>query len=367
VRETKVDMKLSTCSRLLFALVPACAGSPQGSSSLALGDMPASTPEAKGYSSAAFDAVGDYASYLHLRAGLVLVGDQVIYGWGDVAARLHTHSARLGLISALYGPAVASGQIALDSTLAQHLIDDMSPSLTAAEQQATVEDLLESRSGVYHYGNGESITEAATTPPRGSHAPGTFWFFNDWDFDTAGAIYEQMTGHNVYAMFADQIAIPIGMQDYTPADGGAIPYVPTNGDYEIDSPEQSSIPCETFHLSARDMARFGQLYLHGGAWNGQQIIPADWVTTSTSALSTTTNAAADFGYMWYVGNAGDGFGNGAFGIGGLMGHYIIVLPSLDMVVVTQGDDGYYKQDPADHEVGFDRLGHLLSLIAQAQQ
>lgn len=363
-------MKLSPRSLLfVLALSPACASSSDTSTStsLALGDMPASTPEAMGYSSASFDAVGDYATSLHLRSGLVLVGDEVIYGWGDVAARLHVHSARLGPISALFGPAVASGQIALGSTLADHLIDDLPPALTSDEQQATVEDLLESRSGVYHYGNGESITEAATTPARGSHAPGSFWFFNDWDFDTAGGIYEQMVGHNMYAMFAEQIANPIGMQDFTPADGGQLPYVPTNGDYEVDSPEQSSIPCETFHMTARDMARFGQLYLHGGAWNGQQIIPAAWVATSTSALSTTPNPAVDFGYMWYVGAGSDGFGSGAFAVGGTMGHYIVVIPSLQMVVVTQGDDAYYQQDPADHEVGFDRLGHLLSLIVQAQQ
>ena len=56
-------------------------------------------------------------------------------------------------------------------------------------------------------------------PVRFSHAPGEFWCYNNWDFNTVGAIYEKETGTHIFDALEDEIAKPIGMQDYRPADG----------------------------------------------------------------------------------------------------------------------------------------------------
>jgi CubicO group peptidase (beta-lactamase class C family) len=339
--------------------LPACGQTGDGAS--ALGDLPTAQPETAGFSSGAQASIDSWAAKVHSPSGLVLVGDRVIYGWGDASAKLPVHGVRRALLDALYGPAVASGQIALSTTLAQLGIDDLQPSLTATEQQATVLDLIESRSGIYHDANGDSAADEASLPPRGSHAPGTFWFSNTWDYNAAGAIYEQLTETSVFDALDAQIASPLGMQDYTPADGR----------YEDNEAAQSRIPEFALSMSARDMARFGLLYLHGGAWQGDQLVGADWVATSTSNISTTTTPAAGYGYGWWVADAGAGLGDGvdvgdgAFAATGTYGHAIVVLPAYDMVVVIQADDGYAAQDPAHRDIGPHRIGELLAAILSA--
>jgi CubicO group peptidase (beta-lactamase class C family) len=110
------------------------------------------------------------------------------------------------------GIAVSDGEVQLDDTMARLGIDDVPPSLSQAEQQATVRDLLEARSGIYHPANYETNEMVTRRPARGSHPPGTFWFYNNWDFNALGAIYEHATGTSVFGGFAWQIARPIGMQ-----------------------------------------------------------------------------------------------------------------------------------------------------------
>jgi hypothetical protein len=358
-------MNVSTRSLFLAATamagfgLPGCAGQSDGAS--ALGDLPAAKPETTGYSSGAQAAIDAWASRVHSPSGLVLVGDRVIYGWGDASAKLPVHGVRRALLDALYGPAVASGQITLSDTLAELGIDDLQPSLTATEQQATLQDLIESRSGIYHDANGDSAADEANLPSRGSHPPGTFWFSNTWDYNAAGSIYEQLTETSVFDALDAQIASPLGMQDYTPADGR----------YEENQPGQSRIPEFALSMSARDMARFGLLYLHAGAWQGEQLVAADWVATSTTNISTTTTPEAGYGYGWWVADAGAGLGegvdvgDGAFAATGTYGHAIVVLPAYDMVVVVQADDAYAAQDPAHRGIGPHRIGELLSAILSA--
>ena len=84
-----------------------------------------------------------------------------------------------------------------------------------------------------------------------------------------------------------------------------------------------------FRVAARDLARFGLLYLSQGRWKGRQGIPDGWVELS----STSTERYGDFGgyeYLWWV--EGDGhfpgadLGGGAFSARGAGGHYIVVVP-----------------------------------------
>src|SRR5688500_128853 len=127
------------------------------------------------------------------------------------------HSVRKSLAGALYGIAIDEGTLALSDTLATLGIDD-EPSLTDVEQRATFGDLIASRSGVYHGAAYADISQERERPARGSHPPGTFWFYNNWDFNTAEAIYERRTGEDLYAAFVRRIARAIGMEDFDPAD-----------------------------------------------------------------------------------------------------------------------------------------------------
>ena len=83
-------------------------------------------------------------------AVIVVHDGTVVAAWGDVARTVNVRSVRKSLLSTLYGIAVAEGRIDLNRTLADLRIHDNEPRLTAAEREATIRELLMSRSGVYH-------------------------------------------------------------------------------------------------------------------------------------------------------------------------------------------------------------------------
>ncbi len=274
---------------------------------------------------------------------MVVQDGKVIASWGDVSRNVNIASVRKSLLSALYGIAVAERRIDLKSTLADLDVDDKRPALTATEKQATVRDLLMARSGIYHVAAYETADIREKRPDRGSHAPGTFWFYNNWDFNALGTIYRQQTGEDIFQSFAKRIAAPIGMQDFSARDGS----------YSL---ENSSIhPAYPFRLSARDAARFGQLYLDAGRWNGRQVIPASWVTASTTTYSSTDRGSMGYGYLWWTLNP-DVFGPGAALASGYGGQAIAIVPSKHLVVAQ-------TVDPAQNSKGV-RTSHFVKLLQQ---
>jgi CubicO group peptidase (beta-lactamase class C family) len=98
----------------------------------------------------------------------------------------------------------------------------------------------------------------------------------------------------------------------------------------------------------RDMAKFGQLYLQKGKWNGQQIVPSQWVNQSAER-HYTFNAPFwsldwgmnGYGYAWWIKKPE--YGEGAFCATGWGDQSIMVLPSFDLVAVFTG--GSYYQNP----------------------
>src|SRR5688572_24140027 len=142
-----------------------------------------------GFDGQALRAVCERADNLHSGAVMAAFRGHVILACGDVRRTFESHSVRKSLVSGLYGTAIARGEIDLDSTLADFAIDEATP-LMAAERLATIRQVISARSGVYlpaAYGAGQDRGR----PPRGSHAPGTHWFYNNWDFNIAGVVYER--------------------------------------------------------------------------------------------------------------------------------------------------------------------------------
>ena len=183
-------------------------------------------PAQSGWSESGLAQAQTWSKKISSTAVMVVHHGVVVAQWGDTVKRTELASVRKSLLSALIGIAVAQNKINLDSTLAQLGIDDNPPSLTGEEKQATVRMLLEARSGVYHAALYETQGMAAKRPPRGSHAPGTFWYYNNWDFNALGTIYEQATHIGIYDALDQQIARPIGMQDYRPRTGPISPGAP---------------------------------------------------------------------------------------------------------------------------------------------
>lgn len=88
-------------------------------------------------------------------------------------------------------------------------------------------------------------------------------------------------------------------------------------------------------ITARDMVKMGQMFLDGGSFQGLQLIPASWVATSVSPLLSTDGVSSfgqSYGYLWWVGNRG---GRSYYYANGYGGQFILVVPALELVVVTQ--------------------------------
>jgi CubicO group peptidase (beta-lactamase class C family) len=265
-------------------------------------------------------AVQDYAATFKPTALMIIRDGRLMASSGDPGQKVDVASVRKSLLGALYGIAVSEGRIDLGSTLAQLGIDDNPPDLTHAEKQATVRDLLAARSGVYHLAAHETAEMDRKRPARGSHAPGSFWFYNNWDFNTLGAIYRQATGEDIFASFERRIARPIGMEDFTIRDGRYAAW------------PSSLYPAYPFSMTARDLARFGLLFLNQGSWQGQQIVPASWIRDSTTSYSQTDRGNRGYGYLWWT-LATDEWGPGAALASGFGGQFIAIIPAKRLIVV----------------------------------
>jgi CubicO group peptidase (beta-lactamase class C family) len=334
------------CLALCLALVRPAAAAPQD-------DVPGIdwarvTPEQSGWSADGLAQARAYAQSIGTATLLIVQHGRIVDSWGDITRRIELHSIRKSLLSALIGIAVADGRIRLDATLGSLGIDDVPPSLSDTEKRATVRDLLQARSGVYHVALYETAGERRKRPERGSHAPGTFWYYNNWDFNVLGTIYEHAAGTSIFQAFQVRIATPVGMQDYRPADGRYV----TGPD--------SAFPAYPFHMSARDLARFGLLYLQRGRWGERQVVPAAWVAESTTGWSETY-LHSGYGYLWWTGYPDQrvqimDLPPGGFWADGAEGQFTIVDPADDLVVVHQ-TDGNKVRDP--------QKGHLMWLLLNA--
>jgi len=261
---------------------------------------------------------------------MVVKGGKVVYEYGNVTDPSYLASARKSVLSMLYGPYVANGKIRLDATLKDLRMSDVG-GLLPIEEQAKVIDLITARSGVYHpaSNDGDSLEFA---PKRGSQKPGNYWLYSNWDFNAAGAVFELMTGKGIYDALRDDLAVPIGMQDF---DRARL--------QKDENPTRSQYPSYPMWLSTRDMARLGYLMLRKGQWKERQLIPADWVRRSIRITTPTSEMHPEFmlsgpfgfGYMWWVwdGSFASGPYRGAYTASGAHGQWISVLPAVDMVVV----------------------------------
>lgn len=298
-------------------------------------------PETMGYSSARLEALRAWLKTQQTAAMMLVVHGKVIFEYGDVKLVSKVASVRKSILSMLYGNYVLNGKVDLGKTVKELGLDDKEPFL-AIEEKATLEQLLTSRSGIY-LPNG-SWGADALTPKRGSEYPGTYFYYNNWDFNAAFTAFEKLTGKNVYDALQTDLAAPIGMQDYDPKKQRKIPV------------SVSVHPEYAMYLSTRDQARLGQLMLRWGMWNGKQLIPGDWIRYTTSIVTpfdeinpTSLHVRGrperwGYGVLWWVwdapvfpGSIYNGPLQGAYSAMGAGGQYITVIPFEDMVIVHKVD------------------------------
>jgi CubicO group peptidase (beta-lactamase class C family) len=302
-----------------------------------------------GMSEEKLDAIVDFCQESGSAALLILYDGKVVLSWGEVETKYPIHSIRKALLNSLYGIYVERGDIDLDMTLEELGIDDIPPVLTKEEKQAKVLDLLRSRSGIYHPAAAEAQAMIDSRPERGSHPPGSFFYYNNWDFNVLGTIFEQETGRGIFEAFYQEIAQPLGMVDFRVE----------NGMYMYEE-EKSQHPAYHFYMTAHDMALYGLLYMNNGTWNGRQIVPAEWIAESTRLHSMISpEIGFGYGYLWNVISEELGLGR-VFLHTGVGIHLLAVFPDLKVVVV-------HRVDTLADDIRFtgDDLNHLFELLATA--
>jgi CubicO group peptidase (beta-lactamase class C family) len=297
-------------------------------------------PEAIGFSSERLAAVKTWLASLDTTAMMVAVGGRSLLEYGDLSRLSYLASVRKSVLAILYGKYVENGTIDLGRTLKDVGLTEVDE-LMPIELGATIENLITARSGVYHPAS-NSGDSTASAPPRGSQQPGAYFLYNNWDFNAAGAVFEMLTGKDIYDALEADLARPIGMQDFDRSKQRK------SGDLK-----RSKNPAYHMYLSTRDMARIGLLMLRGGTWAGKQIASNAWIKRITGLFtplnemnppgnrSLGTGNRWGYGYMWWVWDAPNSPGpfRGAFTGMGAGGQYITVIPELDMVVAHKTDTG----------------------------
>ncbi len=282
------------------------------------------SPEQAGYSSSQLMQARDYFNQMGSSSLLVVYNGAILAAWGDVTRRFMSHSARKSYMSALYGIHVNHGNINLSQTLAELNIDD-EPALTTTEKEAHIFDLLTARSGVYHPAAAETPYMIENRPERGSHKFGTYWHYNNWDFNALHTIFEQKTQTSFFEEFKLKLADPLQMEEFRLSDT-----------FYLFEKDKSTHPAYHFRLSARDMARFGLLYLRQGRWKDQQIIPEQWVAESTASYSDVSEEKG-YGYLWWtIGPRNPNqrlYELGTYMAHGADAQLLVILPGANLVVV----------------------------------
>lgn len=167
--------------------------------------------------------------------------------------------------------------------------------------------------------------------------PGTSFYYNTAGFQMMGEVLRRATGMSLDDFAAQKLFMPLGIERFEWAQYAHGP-VYLVGDVL---------------LRPRDLARFGQLILQRGSWNGVQIVPAEWIDIATtefiSVAHTGYKGFQGYGFHWwrktfYVGTSS----LSAICADGLAGQAIMIFPSLDMVVVVTG--GNYDRPEREHDL-----------------
>jgi len=291
---------------------------------------PVSTPEEQGVDSVLLaemleeidEAGHDINSVTVIRHGSIVLDASVVPYRLEI--RHVVHSCTKSVVSTLIGIAIEEGAIAGVDVPFLDLFGDVAPdNVDAAKETMTLEHVLTMATGMdshdsYLY-RWRGIDEMARTDDWTLNAlsfpmiaePGTRFDYSNTASYLLSSALQRATGMTAEEYATEHLFGPLGITDYT----------------WPQSPEDVSIGWGEMSLLPHDMAKLGSLYLHGGVWDGEQIVPAEWVATATREHIPAETLMDGYGYQWWVED------DGYFMALGYAGQYIVVLPEQDAVVV----------------------------------
>lgn len=351
----------SLCLVLLLAFASTCRVQAQSKPNTIFPDSTwhkADKPEKFGWDTTKLHQLSQFLADSSNTTGMMVVQHgSVLFEYGNIQELSYLASCRKSVLAMLYGPFVDNKSIDLSTTLEQLGLDDKG-GLLPIEKQATIKDLLTARSGVYHPASNEGDA-TAMAPARGSVKPGSFWLYNNWDFNIAGYILEQKTGKTIYDLIDSLLAKPLQMQDW-------------KKEMQRKTGDTSRSRYLAYHMwfSTRDMARLGYLMLRKGKWQNHQVLPAKWVSLITTPVTTLREAEQNktayfqfgYGYLWWIWDApyNKGVYEGAYSATGAFGQFITVFPKLDLVIAHKTNFRNNKQ------VTTEQYLKIIDLLLKAQ-
>ncbi len=319
--------------------------------------LPRSTPEAQGVSSegisefilAADRQIDSMHSFMLVRNGHV-----VAEAWWKPQTAETQHvlwSLSKSFTSTAVGLAVAEGKLKLDDPVIKFFPAETPREPSENLRSMRVRDLLTMTTGHQDELNLRDETEwvRAFLAQPVPHQPGSFFKYNTAATYLLSAIVQQVTGETVLEYLTPRLFEPLGIPQPT---------------WDA-SPQGISIGGYGLYLTTEDIAKFGQLYLQKGEWEGQTLVPAEWIEQATAKQVPNGDGPP---HDW---NQGYGFQfwrcrHNAYRGDGRDGQFCIVLPELDAVIAmtaytgemsTQLDLVWEKLLPAikDHVMADDKI------------
>jgi len=265
----------------------------------------------------------------------------------DVSTRTRTWSTAKSIATTLIGMLVDEGRMSLDEPLGFDWYPMNSSAETDPRNQITLRHVLNMSSGLdtidnrgreYSTGSGLSYWAGASSVVGARsraliREPGTYWDYEN--YDTLLAVYAMklaLGGEKAYAEFPRRALLDrIGMRN-------TLVSTDRFGDFILSS---------QVYTNARDLARFGLLYLQNGMWDGERLISQDWIDFVRTPAPATVGKGGYYGGQWWLVPEGrDDVPTDAYSTSGNRGQYTVVVPSHNVVIVRRGLD-YGRQ-------GFDR-------------
>ncbi len=304
-------------------------------------------------------------------AGLVVVQDGKIiheeYHYGHSYDSLFTSwSVAKSITSALIGIAIDEGFIASVTDPVATYVPELG---TTAYADATIEDILEMASGVdfdenYVLGSdvanlqlaiANSLKHEVLKYNQLANTPGTFNAYKSLDTQVLGLVLTNATGQSVASYLESRIWTPAGM---------------THSGFWLADKEGIEATFFFFLATTRDFAKFGLIYLNQGFYNGQQIVPKQWISASLDHskphLQPGENPLSDdtwgYGFQWWFRDEGHDYA-----AVGIFNQFIYIDPERRLVIAKNSANPFYllKDEENEHYALFRAIGrHLDSLNEQ---
>ncbi len=245
--------------------------------------------------------------------------------WNGMSARrdVNVKSASKSVISALVGIALREGVIdGLDQRVVEFFPEYVGEDADPRKREVTVRDLLTMRSGLEstsfeNYGRwvaGDDWVRGVLEQPVVAD-PGGRFIYSTGSSHLLSAILARASGSSTLEFARRHLFGPLGIEP---------------GGWQRD-PQGYYFGGNNLSLSPREMRRFGELYLNLGRWEGEQVLPEDWVRESWRVYTHSRRHGYGFGYYWWTRELAGHPVHYAWGYGG---QFIFVVPDLEMVVVT---------------------------------